>query len=288
MVRMSSRQLSATLWVAAFVVTVTLAVFQRMTGPSYPLQGVVRLGEGEEVRYRLPRSNQGRESLEVSLPMPAGGSLAELQWRRYPTDEPYRRLPMQADGDGNLKAEIPHQPAAGKVEYLIRIEAGRAEARVPATGTVVARFRDPVPGGVLVPHIIGIFGSMLVSTRALFEVARGGGGAARGLILVAMGLLVGGGLIFGPLVQKHAFGAYWTGWPVGTDLTDTKTLWAFLAWLPATVAAMRGWRTRAAVVLGWLVMMAVFMIPHSLRGSELDWSSDAALTEGAAGEDEGG
>lgn len=287
MVQTSSRRLSAVLWVAAFVVTLTLAVFQRMTGPSYPLRGVVQLGEGEGIRYRLPRSNQGKESLVVSLPIPAGGRAAELEWRRYPTDEPYRQVPMQADADGNLKAEIPRQPAAGKVEYLIRIEAGSAAARVPATGTVVARFRDPVPGGVLVPHIIGIFGSMLVSTRALFEVARGGGGAARGLILVAMGLLVSGGLVLGPVVQKHAFGAYWTGWPVGTDLTDTKTLWAFLAWLPATVAALRGWRTRVAVVLGWVVMMAVFMIPHSLRGSELDWS-EPTVTERAAGGDEGG
>ena len=92
-----------------------------------------------------------------------------------------------------------------------------------------------------------------------------------------MGLLVIGGLFLGPMVQKSAFGAYWTGWPNGSDLTDNKTLIAFLAWLPATVAAARGMRTRAAVVLGWVVMMGVFLIPHSLRGSELDWSeTDAA------------
>ncbi len=91
-----------------------------------------------------------------------------------------------------------------------------------------------------------------------------------------MGLLVVGGLFLGPLVQKFAFGAYWTGWPYGTDLTDNKTLIAFLAWLPATIAAVRGLRTRLAVVLGWIVMMGVFLIPHSMRGSELDWSETGA------------
>jgi hypothetical protein len=128
-----------------------------------------------------------------------------------------------------------------------------------------------------VPHILAMFASMLVSTRALFEVLRRGAPRGRGLVLTAMGLLVIGGLFLGPMVQKSAFGAYWTGWPNGSDLTDNKTLIAFLAWLPATIAAAMGMRTRAAVVLGWVVMMGVFLIPHSLRGSELDWSeTDAA------------
>jgi hypothetical protein len=92
-----------------------------------------------------------------------------------------------------------------------------------------------------------------------------------------MGLLVVGGLVLGPVVQKFAFDAYWTGWPLGTDMTDNKTLWAFLAWLPATVMALRGKRTRWAVVLGWLVMTGVFLIPHSVRGSQLDWNADPAV-----------
>jgi hypothetical protein len=61
---------------------------------------------------------------------------------------------------------------------------------------------------------------------------------------------------------------------VGEDVTDTKTLVAALAWLPATWMALRKGHTRIAAVAGWLVMMAVFMIPHSVRGSQIDWSAD--------------
>jgi hypothetical protein len=111
-----------------------------------------------------------------------------------------------------------------------------------------------------------------VSTRALLEVIRPTAPRAQGLVLGAMALLVVGGLILGPIVQKSAFGEFWTGWPLGHDLTDNKTLIAFLAWLPATIAAARGMRTRVTVVLGWLVMMGIFLIPHSMRGSELDWT----------------
>ena len=37
-------------------------------------------------------------------------------------------------------------------------------------------------------------------------------------------LLFLGGIIMGPVIQKYAFGAFWTGWPFGHDLTDNKTL----------------------------------------------------------------
>lgn len=265
------------LWVAAFVLTVTLAVFQRLTGPSHPLRGEARLADGSELRFRLPRSSEGRDSLVVSLPPAAAELGAVLAWRRYPTDEPYRELSMTTEGEGRVTAAVPRQPAAGKVEYFIRLGGGSgAPQQLPPAGTVVARFRDPVPAGILIPHILAMFASMLVSTRALLEVLRPGGGAARGQVLIAMALLVIGGLVLGPMVQRAAFGSYWTGWPIGTDLTDNKTAVAFLAWLPATLAALGRRGTRLAVVAGWLVMMGVFLIPHSLRGSELDWTAAGA------------
>jgi len=262
------------LWIAAFVVTVMLAVFQRMTGPSYPVRGETELSSTQTISYRLPRSDQGRGSLEVGIPAPSSGATATLEWRRYPTEEPFQRLEMVPNGDGRVVATIPQQPPAGKVEYLIVVEGDAATSvTIPSTETVVARFRGSVPAGVLLPHILAMFASMLVSTRALFEVLRPSKPKSRGLILISMALLITGGLILGPIVQKYAFGAFWTGWPFGQDLTDNKTLIAFLAWLPATVIAARGLRTRAAVIIGWIVMTGIFLIPHSLRGSEHDWAS---------------
>jgi hypothetical protein len=267
-----SRGVSLTLWVAAFLVTVLLAGFQRKTGPSYPIDGQVRLSSGETIDYSLPRSNQGRPELEIELVMPSGGGEATLEWRRWPTEEAFRRQSMGVGSDGRLVARIPTQPAAGKVEYRIVLRAGGAAVSIPATETVVARYRDDVPVSVLIPHILAMFLSMLISSRALFEVLRPGAPRARALVLVSMALLVVGGLVLGPIVQRFAFGAYWTGWPLGSDLTDNKTLIAFLAWLPATILAWRRGPTRLAVTMGWLVMMGVFLIPHSARGSQLDWS----------------
>jgi hypothetical protein len=267
-----SRAISAALWFAAFAVAVLLAVFQRMTGPSHPLRGAVSLSNGETVNYTLPRSNEGRETLGLTLGVPTAVNWAVVEWRRYPTDEPFQRQLMTVNQGGQLDARIPPQPAAGKVEYRILLDLAGEKVSVPARESVVARYRDDVPASVLIPHIVIMFLSMLLATRALFEVFRAGEPHARVLVVTSMAFLIVGGLILGPIVQRFAFGAYWTGWPIGHDLTDNKTLIAFFAWLPATVLAWRGARTKVAVALGWVVMMSVFLIPHSARGSQLDWS----------------
>ena len=94
---------------------------------------------------------------------------------------------------------------------------------------------------------------------------------------VTLAFMTVGGLILGPMVQKHAFGAYWTGWPYGYDLTDNKTLLMWLAWVLAALAAgprvhpREAW-SRVGVALATVAMIVVYVIPHSLRGSQLDYS----------------
>jgi hypothetical protein len=243
------------------------------------MRGTESLPNGESVSYRLPRSNEGRTELRIAISAPVGVTKATLEWRRFPTDDPFQSQAMVANTDGDFETRIPPQPAAGKVEYRILLEDADGVISVPGSETVVARYRASVPAHVLIPHILAMFISMLTSSRALFEVLRPGAPHARGLVLLSMALLVVGGLMLGPLVQRFAFGAYWTGWPFGHDLTDNKTLIAFLAWLPATVLAWRGAKTRLAVTVGWIVMMGIFLIPHSARGSQLDWSE---VEEGAS------
>ena len=249
-------------------------MFQRMTGPTYPLSGQV-LVRGVEMDYELPRTHGGRGGLAVALDSPPEALSGELLWRRYPTESPWSSLRLEPVA-GDLMAVIPHQPPAGKVEYRLVLDSGTEAVTVPPTGSVVARFRGDVPAWVLIPHIMAMFAAMVVSSRLLLGQLRPGGEERPRLVVATMVLLVVGGLLLGPVVQKYAFDAFWTGWPLGEDLTDNKTAVAVLAWLPALVLALRGRRTRWAVAVGWLVMMGVFLIPHSLRGSEIDWAERSA------------
>jgi hypothetical protein len=274
----SKRSTSIALWIIAFVLTVILAIFQRMTGPSYPKRGETLTPGGAAIEYRLPRSHGGDGGLAVTLDVAENIKHGVLEWRRYPTSEPWSSVTMSHAADRELAATVPHQPPAGKVEYRLVLDTAEGAVVIPSGEPVVARFRASVPAWVLIPHILAMFSSMLVSTRALLEVLRPSTPDPRRAVVLAMVLLVFGGLFLGPVVQKFAFGAYWTGWPFGHDLTDNKTLIAVIAWLPATILALRARKLWASVVVGWIVMMGIFLIPHSLRGSEMDWSEGQVKT----------
>jgi hypothetical protein len=116
-----------------------------------------------------------------------------------------------------------------------------------------------------------MFAGMLLSTAAglaALDKKRN----PRRLVLWTFGLLFLGGFVLGPLVQKFAFGVAWSGFPFGSDLTDNKTLIAFLFWIMALAAGRKGRPARPFVIAASLVTLLIFLIPHSLRGSELDYS----------------
>jgi hypothetical protein len=275
---------AATLWLVAIVVTLGAAVWQRVSGPTYPARGTVSLG-GELLRLRLPRSATTGAPLRVSVPAHATVRNAEIAWRRYPSSEAWRRERLVGDDSGHLTAAIPSQPPAGKVEYQLRLVGENDTQATFPDRPAVARFKGPVPQATLIPHIALMFAAMLWSTRAGLGAVLGGPARPR-LVLVTLGLVVVGGLIFGPLVQKAAFGAAWTGWPFGHDLTDNKTAIAAAAWAWAAWRQRRGASGRVSVAVAALVTLTVFSIPHSTWGSELAWdeiggtSAAASLADG--------
>jgi len=257
------------LWLAALLVTLGAAVWQRLSGPTHPVRGTVRVG-GAEVRLRLVRSGTTGEALRISVPSRPGVRTGEVAWRRYPTSERWHRQPLAPAAGGLLVAEIPSQPPAGKVEYQVRVGAVDGSAATFPPRPAVARFKGVVHPGVLIPHVLLMFGAMLWSTRAGLGAAAGEAPRPR-LVLLTVGLMAVGGLVLGPLVQKAAFGALWTGWPFGHDLTDNKTVVAVVAWAWAAWRQRNGRPARSAVVAAALVTLVVFSIPHSAWGSELRW-----------------
>jgi hypothetical protein len=239
------------------------------------MAGELRTPAGVQA-YSLPRSHVTTSGAPIAVPAAAPAGV--LHWRRFPLDEPYRAVPLVRAGD-TLRAVLPAQPAAGKVEYFLELH-GRDTLRVPAAETVVLRYRGEVPASALVPHVLLMFLSMLVALRAGLGAALG-----RDEPWLAWATLAGftvGGMIFGPIVQKHAFGAYWTGVPFGWDLTDNKTLIMWLAWLAAVLVPTARPRARRTLVVAAAVLtIVVYLIPHSVQGSQLDYEAqaDSAVAE---------
>jgi hypothetical protein len=283
----SPRATSVMLWVAAVVLMLAAAAYQERTGPTYPVEGTVEVA-GVARAYSLPRTETTGRSLRIALPDPAAGSSGSVVWRRYPTDEPFTTSPMRRDtaaaGGGALVAELPSQPPAGKLEYRVEVKTPGGVLRIPSEeaaaageGMIVARYKDPVPLPLLIAHVTCMFLAMLVGMRAALAALAHPAGIGR-LPWIALALMTAGGLILGPFVQKYAFGAFWTGFPHGYDLTDNKTLIMWLVWAAACGVLWKGRGrvlvprlTRVTLVAAAAVMTGVYLIPHSLKGSQLDY-----------------
>jgi hypothetical protein len=251
------------------MLTVAAAGWQRRTGPSYPVRVELPVADPAPP-VRLPRSSPTTSAPRIVLPAWDDHAAGVLRWRRYPTDEAFGVIPLQRDAD-RLVAELPVQPPAGKVEYFLELTTADDTRRVP-DATVILRFHGPVPAPVLIAHIAVMFLAMLVGVRAALAAAFGTG-EERGLTVITLAGLTLGGLMLGPITQEYAFGAYWTGVPFGWDLTDNKTLVMWIGWAAAGLAAARRWRAaRGAVIAAALLMLVVYVIPHSVRGSQLDYT----------------
>jgi len=257
------------LWVGALMLTVAAAGWQRRTGPSHPVRVALPVADSA-VTAKLPRSSPTTAAPRIVLPAWDDAAAGVLQWRHYPTDDAFMAIPLQRDAD-HVVAALPVQPPAGKVEYFLELATAGGAVRVP-NATVILRFHGPVPLPVLIAHIAVMFLAMLAGVRTALAAAFATG-EERGLTPITLAGLTLGGLILGPITQEYAFGAYWTGVPFGWDLTDNKTLVMWIGWAVAAVATTRRWRTaRGAVMSAAVLMLAVYVIPHSVRGSQLDYT----------------
>ncbi len=256
------------LWILAIVLSAGIMIYQRMTGPTSPVRGSVEY-MGKEVSYKLIRTWGGDDGAKIIVETENPEATAYLEYRRFKSHDDWTRTEM-SNSNGVLETELPKLPAAGKMMYKITLTDGVKEI-VLNDEPVVLRYKGGVPTGVIIPHVIFMILSIVFSMRAGIEAL-----AKRGKILfqsfMATATLLIGGLILGPIVQKFAFGAYWTGWPVGHDLTDNKTAVSFIFWLVALIIIRKKPEKRGWVIAASIIQIVVYLIPHSVLGSEIDFT----------------
>lgn len=257
--------ISVLLWTISVLLMLSLAIYQRATGPTYPVRGKVEIN-GETVRYKLLRSHDTGIDAPVEIAVPAGVS-AIVRYKRFKSFDEWTTVNIEP-ADGIVRWGIPNQPPAGKVEYQIAL-LHQDNAITLTEEPVIIRFKGVVPAWALIPHVFFMFFAMVYSIRTGFEVMFKRNNTFK-LTGITVLLLLIGGLILGPIVQKFAFDAYWTGWPWGHDLTDNKTIVAFIFWVIAWLILRRNPANRVWPLVATIVMLAVYLIPHSVLGSEID------------------
>lgn len=279
-------------WFLAFLITISAAIYQRATGPTYPQKIKVAVN-GKEYPLKLVRSLGLDEEPLVKLKISDTTARAKIFYRRYmsneefqSTDFQFKSTPIQSfvmnkvfhiEKEEGFFAEVPQQPAAGKIEYYFEVTDHSGTRTYLKESPVVIRFKGGVPPYILLPHIlfmfIAMFFSNLAGLLAMFNVS-----SFRKYTRWTFWSLLIGGMILGPLVQKYAFGELWTGIPFGWDLTDNKTLIAFVFWVLA-LAMNRSKPKPVYVVLAAVILLAIYSIPHSMFGSQLDYNT-GKVTQG--------
>lgn len=269
----------AILWSLAVLITCSAAIYQKMTGPTYPKRQKIAL-DGTVYNLKLVRSLSLDQNSEVKLKISNPAVKAKIYYKRYKSDEDYQTADFiyRADpGKEGLYAQIPPQPPAGKLQYYIELTDSNGTLTYYKNDPIVIRYKGGVPAAVLIPHVLFMFVAMLFSTLAgLMAVTKYPQYKIYGIW--TLGLFIAGGMILGPIVQNYAFGEFWTGIPFGWDLTDNKTLIALLFWILA-VYKNRKEEKPLYVALAAFVLLLIFSIPHSLFGSELDYVS-GEVTQG--------
>lgn len=278
------------IWSLAFIITILAAYYQRKTGPTYPLR-FSAVFNGISYDLKLVRSLGHDERPEVKLGINDTTLKATLFYKRFRTEDEYRQVPFihktypvnsfmmnrifKMTEESGFFAALPQQPPAGKLQYYIEVTDNEGTHTLFREKPVIIRFKGAVPGYILIPHVILMFIAMLFSTgtglAALFKIPE-----YKKYGFLTLIFLFAGGMILGPLVQKYAFGALWTGIPFGWDLTDNKTLMAFIIWIAAVLANRKKERPLCSV-LAAAVLLLVYSIPHSMFGSELDYSTNQVI-----------
>jgi hypothetical protein len=277
------------LWFLAFAITIGAAVYQRKTGPTYPKELDVKLN-GKEYVVKLIRSISLDENPEVKLAITDTSIKARIYYKRLNTSDDYNvaefvfRNELKKEDSHALGfvfrnepkkegfyALVPPQPAAGKIQYYIELTDREGTKTFFKDEPVIIRFKGGVPAFILVPHILIMFLAMLFSNLAGLMALIKFPQYKKYSVWTLVALIIGG-MILGPLVQYYAFGELWTGIPFGWDLTDNKTLIALLFWILAVYMNKRSDRPIYTAIAA-LVLLLVYSIPHSLFGSQLDYSS---------------
>jgi len=277
---MGNRKKSTILWVITIIITVTTMIYQRATGPTYPKKVETELA-GQTYHFKLLRSNEIGSPCDINLAIENESIKGKIFYRVYKSNQAWTVEDMtrkksnekaffgKGDEISILSSTLPEQAAAGKVEYFIELFHNDIVSTIQKEEPVIVRFKGFVPRYILIPHIIFMIISLFVGLRAGIEAIASGENTLK-FVKITLLVLAVGGLMLGPIVQLYAFGDLWTGWPYGGDWTDNKTIVAWLFWLIAFFMLRKNPKNKIWPIIAVFVLFAMYMIPHSMGGSELN------------------
>eukprot|EP00823_Brevimastigomonas_motovehiculus_P004484 TRINITY_DN2975_c0_g1_i1.p1 TRINITY_DN2975_c0_g1~~TRINITY_DN2975_c0_g1_i1.p1 ORF type:complete len:389 (-),score=99.10 TRINITY_DN2975_c0_g1_i1:57-1223(-) len=240
------------LWAIAAIFLTIIGVLQVITGPSYPIKDTVSLGS-TSIHYNLDRAHTGLTPHTVKISIADQSVMGVMRWRQHHSQTFEWNTTIRERNGDDLTASIPAQDYAVRCLYeiaLMKEEQNRESERESERGRekeiegkiisiiipddpINIRWKDDLPDVVLIIHIIFMASAFLFSCRAALEMYYPFSTLKSSLIysIITVILIIVGGFVMGPLVLHYCFHTWWTGIPIGWDITDNKTVVALVIWL---------------------------------------------------------
>ena len=99
-------------WILAVVITIATVIYQRKTGPTYPVDRNIEIG-ATIIEASLPRSHGGSTDSEIAITVPGDDIEGLIIYKRYKTADPHDTVRMVMQGQ-ELIGFLPNQPPAGE------------------------------------------------------------------------------------------------------------------------------------------------------------------------------
>jgi hypothetical protein len=265
--------------VLAVVLTLVVLFLSRYFGPNHKYTVEMSVGNAT-FSHKAPRSQIGEGPAELMLKVSGqvpGDLYPELVGQVKGAGEWERFTPARVDLDAEYRVYVFQVPAKPwTTRYLYRFEVlhnGKTATLAHQNGDpMMVKFKGEVPAWIVACHVLGMFGGFLLLILCVFyalELARGKNEnrTAGRLAWWSWIVLFIGAVPFGIPMNYYAFNVYWEAFPFGGDVTDNKSQIALIIWLLAALALSfrRGRKTGLITVLAGLVVLAIFLIPHSAQ-----------------------
>jgi hypothetical protein len=271
--------------VLAVVITLLVVVASRYFGPNRKYTVETR-ADGLVLSHKAPRSQTGEGPATLELRAKLDGRKAsdlavglkgrvkgESDWERLGV----ARIETGEEGwDKVFVFEVPPKPYTTRYFYTFEIELpeeGGPLILARADGEpMMVKFKGEVPAWIVIAHILGMFGGFFLLILCAFHsvgLARGREDhlAASRLAWWSWILMFLGGVPFGWAMNYYAFDVIWEAFPFGGDVTDNKTQIALILWglVAAGLSWKKGRKSGLIAVVGAILVLAIFMIPHSAQ-----------------------
>ena len=86
------------LWIVAIILTLTLVVYQRATGPTYPISGK-KVIENETINFKFLRTQGGTVNAPVEIKVEDQSITGQLTYKRYKSFDEWTTVEMERIGD---------------------------------------------------------------------------------------------------------------------------------------------------------------------------------------------